>query len=66
MYPTQAFMESVVGRLRSCVDEDIFIPLYPKKSVSFLLLLLLRAFMFNISKGFKRGPAQDFVIFTLK
>lgn len=35
--PTQAFVEAVIGRLRSCVDEDVFIPLYPKKSVSFLL-----------------------------
>ncbi|KAM6898191.1 intron Large complex component GCFC2-like [Lycodopsis pacificus] len=27
----QVFKEAVIGRLRSCVDEDVFIPLYPKK-----------------------------------
>lgn len=31
----QAFVEAVIRRLRSCVDEDVFIPLYPKKLVSF-------------------------------
>lgn len=34
--PTQTLIDSVIARLRSCVDEDVFIPLYPKKSVSFL------------------------------
>ncbi|XP_041652136.1 GC-rich sequence DNA-binding factor 2 [Cheilinus undulatus] len=29
--PVKAFVEAVTRRLRSCVDEDIFIPLYPKK-----------------------------------
>uniref|UniRef100_A0A668A175 GC-rich sequence DNA-binding factor 2 n=1 Tax=Myripristis murdjan TaxID=586833 RepID=A0A668A175_9TELE len=29
--PVKAFVEAVVARLRSCVDEDVFIPLYPKK-----------------------------------
>ncbi|KAM8762475.1 intron Large complex component GCFC2 [Acanthopagrus schlegelii] len=29
--PVKAFVEAVIGRLRSCVDEDVFIPLYPKK-----------------------------------
>uniref|UniRef100_A0A3Q0RLD1 GC-rich sequence DNA-binding factor 2 n=1 Tax=Amphilophus citrinellus TaxID=61819 RepID=A0A3Q0RLD1_AMPCI len=29
--PVKAFTEAVVRRLRSCVDEDVFIPLYPKK-----------------------------------
>ncbi|XP_028293968.1 intron Large complex component GCFC2 isoform X2 [Gouania willdenowi] len=29
--PVKAFMETVIQRLRSCVDDDIFIPLYPKK-----------------------------------
>ncbi|XP_068596250.1 intron Large complex component GCFC2 [Brachionichthys hirsutus] len=29
--PGKAFIEAVICRLRSCVDEDIFIPLYPKK-----------------------------------
>ncbi|KAM6943615.1 intron Large complex component GCFC2 [Xenentodon cancila] len=29
--PVKAFVEAVVRRLRSCVDEDVFIPLYPKK-----------------------------------
>ncbi|XP_028257565.1 intron Large complex component GCFC2 [Parambassis ranga] len=29
--PVKALMEAVVRRLRSCVDEDVFIPLYPKK-----------------------------------
>ncbi|XP_020505879.2 GC-rich sequence DNA-binding factor 2 isoform X1 [Labrus bergylta] len=29
--PVKAFIEAVVRRLRSCVDEDVFIPLYPKK-----------------------------------
>ncbi|XP_029353309.1 intron Large complex component GCFC2 isoform X2 [Echeneis naucrates] len=29
--PVKAFIETVVRRLRSCVDEDVFIPLYPKK-----------------------------------
>ncbi|KAM3625942.1 uncharacterized protein V6R79_020189 [Siganus canaliculatus] len=29
--PVKAFIEAVISRLRSCVDEDIFIPLYPKK-----------------------------------
>ncbi|CAN9506940.1 unnamed protein product [Ophioblennius macclurei] len=29
--PVKAFVEAVVRRLRSCVDEDIFIPLYPRK-----------------------------------
>ncbi|KAK2854206.1 hypothetical protein Q5P01_006867 [Channa striata] len=27
----KAFIDAVVRRLRSCVDEDVFIPLYPKK-----------------------------------
>ncbi|XP_068182017.1 intron Large complex component GCFC2 isoform X2 [Antennarius striatus] len=31
--PVKAFIEAVIGRLRNCVDEDIFIPLYPKKFV---------------------------------
>lgn len=34
--PTQALIEAVIARLRSCVDEDVFIPLYPKKSGFFL------------------------------
>ncbi|XP_029001280.1 GC-rich sequence DNA-binding factor 2 [Betta splendens] len=29
--PVKTFMEAVVRRLRSCVDEDVFVPLYPKK-----------------------------------
>nr|XP_046239831.1 GC-rich sequence DNA-binding factor 2 [Scatophagus argus] len=29
--PVKALTEAVIGRLRSCVDEDVFIPLYPKK-----------------------------------
>ncbi|KAM4744135.1 intron Large complex component GCFC2 isoform 2-T2 [Anableps anableps] len=29
--PVKGFIEAVVRRLRSCVDEDVFIPLYPKK-----------------------------------
>ncbi|XP_061601300.1 GC-rich sequence DNA-binding factor 2 [Cololabis saira] len=29
--PVKAFVEAVGRRLRSCVDEDVFIPLYPKK-----------------------------------
>ncbi|XP_069549836.1 LOW QUALITY PROTEIN: intron Large complex component GCFC2 [Brachyistius frenatus] len=29
--PVKTFMEAVVRRLRSFVDEDVFIPLYPKK-----------------------------------
>ncbi|XP_071390944.1 intron Large complex component GCFC2-like [Centroberyx affinis] len=29
--PVKAFVEAVVSRLRSCVEEDVFIPLYPKK-----------------------------------
>ncbi|XP_007540479.1 intron Large complex component GCFC2 isoform X3 [Poecilia formosa] len=29
--PVKGFIEAVVHRLRSCVDEDVFIPLYPKK-----------------------------------
>ncbi|KAM3876953.1 intron Large complex component GCFC2 [Diretmus argenteus] len=29
--PVKVFVEAVVSRLRSCVDEDVFIPLYPKK-----------------------------------
>uniref|UniRef100_A0A671UVU4 GC-rich sequence DNA-binding factor 2 n=1 Tax=Sparus aurata TaxID=8175 RepID=A0A671UVU4_SPAAU len=29
--PVKAFVEAVIGRLRSSVDEDVFIPLYPKK-----------------------------------
>uniref|UniRef100_A0A8D2ZWI1 GCF C-terminal domain-containing protein n=1 Tax=Scophthalmus maximus TaxID=52904 RepID=A0A8D2ZWI1_SCOMX len=29
--PVKVFIESVIRRLRSCVDEDVFIPLYPKK-----------------------------------
>ncbi|XP_041835433.1 GC-rich sequence DNA-binding factor 2 [Melanotaenia boesemani] len=29
--PVKAFVEAVARRLRSCVDEDVFIPLYPKK-----------------------------------
>ncbi|XP_075906137.1 intron Large complex component GCFC2 [Nelusetta ayraudi] len=32
--PVKAFLESVLGRLRSCVDEDVFIPLYPSKFLS--------------------------------
>lgn len=40
--PIQAFVEAVISRLRSTVDEDVFIPLYPKKSVSFCLLILMK------------------------
>ncbi|XP_068448150.1 intron Large complex component GCFC2 [Clinocottus analis] len=29
--PVKAFKEAVIRRLRSCVDEDVFVPLYPKK-----------------------------------
>uniref|UniRef100_A0A1A7WUF4 GC-rich sequence DNA-binding factor 2 n=1 Tax=Iconisemion striatum TaxID=60296 RepID=A0A1A7WUF4_9TELE len=29
--PVKSFIEAVIRRLRSCVDEDVFIPLYPKK-----------------------------------
>uniref|UniRef100_A0A7N6ASA4 GCF C-terminal domain-containing protein n=1 Tax=Anabas testudineus TaxID=64144 RepID=A0A7N6ASA4_ANATE len=29
--PVKTFIEAVVRRLRNCVDEDVFIPLYPKK-----------------------------------
>ncbi|KAI3377791.1 hypothetical protein L3Q82_008929 [Scortum barcoo] len=29
--PVKAFLEAVISRLRSCVDEDVFIPLYPKE-----------------------------------
>ncbi|XP_056873218.1 GC-rich sequence DNA-binding factor 2 isoform X3 [Takifugu flavidus] len=29
--PVKAFVEAVISRLRSTVDEDVFIPLYPKK-----------------------------------
>uniref|UniRef100_A0A3P9K1B1 GC-rich sequence DNA-binding factor 2 n=1 Tax=Oryzias latipes TaxID=8090 RepID=A0A3P9K1B1_ORYLA len=29
--PVKGFIEAVIQRLRSCVDEDVFIPLYPKK-----------------------------------
>ncbi|XP_053172615.1 GC-rich sequence DNA-binding factor 2 isoform X2 [Scomber japonicus] len=29
--PVKALIEAVVGRLRKCVDEEVFIPLYPKK-----------------------------------
>ncbi|KAM9817226.1 intron Large complex component GCFC2 [Neosynchiropus ocellatus] len=29
--PVKTFIEAVTSRLRGCVDEDIFIPLYPKK-----------------------------------
>lgn len=29
--PVKEFIDAVVRRLRSCVDEDVFIPLYPKK-----------------------------------
>lgn len=29
--PVKALIEAVIGRLRSFVDEDVFIPLYPKK-----------------------------------
>ncbi|XP_013872645.1 intron Large complex component GCFC2 [Austrofundulus limnaeus] len=29
--PVKGLLEAVVCRLRSCVDEDVFIPLYPKK-----------------------------------
>lgn len=29
--PVKAFKEAVIRRLRSCVDEDVFIPLYPKE-----------------------------------
>uniref|UniRef100_A0A4W5QS01 GC-rich sequence DNA-binding factor 2 n=1 Tax=Hucho hucho TaxID=62062 RepID=A0A4W5QS01_9TELE len=29
--PVKAFVEAVSGRLRSSVDDDVFIPLYPKK-----------------------------------
>lgn len=27
----KGFIEAVIQRLRNCVDEDVFIPLYPKK-----------------------------------
>ncbi|XP_077476119.1 intron Large complex component GCFC2 [Stigmatopora argus] len=29
--PVMAFTKAVIGRLRSCVDEEVFIPLYPQK-----------------------------------
>ncbi|XP_061881896.1 GC-rich sequence DNA-binding factor 2 isoform X1 [Entelurus aequoreus] len=29
--PVKTLTEAVIGRLRSCVDEDVFIPFYPKK-----------------------------------
>ncbi|KAM8894810.1 intron Large complex component GCFC2 [Spinachia spinachia] len=29
--PVKTFKEAVISRLRSCVDEDVFIPLYPRK-----------------------------------
>ncbi|XP_070826254.1 intron Large complex component GCFC2 [Chaetodon trifascialis] len=29
--PVKILIEAVIGRLRSCADEDVFIPLYPKK-----------------------------------
>lgn len=29
--PVKAFIDAVVSRLRACVDEDIFIPIYPKR-----------------------------------
>ncbi|XP_015808253.3 intron Large complex component GCFC2 [Nothobranchius furzeri] len=29
--PVKGFIEAVIQSLRSCVDEDVFIPLYPKK-----------------------------------
>ncbi|XP_057705742.1 GC-rich sequence DNA-binding factor 2 [Corythoichthys intestinalis] len=29
--PVMALIKAVIDRLRSCVDEDVFIPLYPKK-----------------------------------
>ncbi|XP_063738662.1 GC-rich sequence DNA-binding factor 2 isoform X2 [Eleginops maclovinus] len=28
--PVKAFKDAVISKLRSCVDEDVFIPLYPK------------------------------------
>ncbi|KAJ4947490.1 hypothetical protein JOQ06_009525 [Pogonophryne albipinna] len=28
--PVKAFREAVISKLRSCVDDDVFIPLYPK------------------------------------
>ncbi|XP_023150164.1 GC-rich sequence DNA-binding factor 2 [Amphiprion ocellaris] len=31
--PVKTFIEAVVRKLRSCVDEDVFIPLYPKNLV---------------------------------
>lgn len=48
----QGFIEAVVCRLRSCVDEDVFIPLYPKKYVylcqlNVLKVLCVKAFTFN-------------------
>ncbi|KAK7913352.1 hypothetical protein WMY93_013563 [Mugilogobius chulae] len=29
--PVKAFIDAVTSRLRACVDEDIFIPIYPKR-----------------------------------
>ncbi|KAJ0002213.1 hypothetical protein NQD34_002009 [Periophthalmus magnuspinnatus] len=29
--PVKAFVDAVTSRLRTCVDEDIFIPIYPKR-----------------------------------
>ncbi|XP_055017049.1 GC-rich sequence DNA-binding factor 2 isoform X2 [Boleophthalmus pectinirostris] len=29
--PVKAFLDAVASRLRACVDEDIFIPIYPKR-----------------------------------
>ncbi|XP_056623731.1 GC-rich sequence DNA-binding factor 2 isoform X2 [Triplophysa dalaica] len=31
--PVKAFVEAVIQRLRTAVDNDVFVPLYPKKSV---------------------------------
>ncbi|XP_057199662.1 GC-rich sequence DNA-binding factor 2 isoform X2 [Triplophysa rosa] len=31
--PVKAFVEAVIQRLRSAVDNDVFVPLYPKKSL---------------------------------
>lgn len=45
--PTQALIEAVTTRLRSCVDEDVFIPLYPKKLVFFLFHYKVERWYYN-------------------
>lgn len=54
--PMQTFKEAVITRLRSCVDEDVFIPLYPKKSVYLAMPLNLYIYIYTLRTHLNDKP----------